>query len=524
MIRVLFYLALVAALAIGVVWFADRPGQVSILWQGYRIETSVAIALVGVLALAFAAMVLWMLLRFIFGLPGAFGYAARNRRKAKGFSAISKGMVAVAAGDPAMAYRHAADARRLVGDEPLTLLLEAQTAQLKSDRSGAEATFKDMMERPETRILGLRGLFVEARRRGDADAAQTYADEAVKLSPSLAWANDALLEFHSSSGNWVAARTAVERRAALKLADKGEAKRQRAVLLTAEAQTKLEAKHDEALSAALEAVKLAPTLAPAAAMAGQLLAARGDIRKASRLIEAAWRENPHPDMATPYINARPGDSAVDKLARAEMLAKQNPANPESALTVAAAAIPAREFAKARAALMPLVAGGATMRVCMLMADLEEAEHGAAGKVREWLGRATRAPRDPVWVADGVISALWRPVSPVTGQLDAFVWTPPPVALDAPALVIPADEPELSVMPVIEASPIEAPVAKSDIVRPDIQSEPKTKTETQTAMAPVVEAALATPVIFPVPHAPDDPGLDTPANVPAERRRRFRLFG
>ena len=34
MIRVLLFLALVALLAFGVVWFADRPGEVAITWQG----------------------------------------------------------------------------------------------------------------------------------------------------------------------------------------------------------------------------------------------------------------------------------------------------------------------------------------------------------------------------------------------------------------------------------------------------------------------------------------------------------
>ena len=46
MIRVLLFLALVALLAFGVVWIADRPGDVAITWQGYRIETSVMVAAV----------------------------------------------------------------------------------------------------------------------------------------------------------------------------------------------------------------------------------------------------------------------------------------------------------------------------------------------------------------------------------------------------------------------------------------------------------------------------------------------
>ena len=39
-------------------------------------------------------------------------------------------------------------------------------------------------------------------------------------------------------------------------------------------------------------------------------------------------------------------------------------------------------------------------------------------------KAVRAPRDPAWVADGVVSEQWAPVSPVTGRLDAFEWRAP----------------------------------------------------------------------------------------------------
>ena len=64
-----------------------------------------------------------------------------------------------------------------------------------------------------------------------------------------------------------------------------------------------------------------------------------------------------------------------------------------------------------------------------MADIEETE-GNHGAVREWLGRAARAPRDKAWVADGVISDRWAPVSP-SGTLDGFVWRTPDERLAAP---------------------------------------------------------------------------------------------
>ena len=349
MVRVLTYLLVIAALAAGAVWLADRPGEVSVLWQGYRIETSVAIAAIGVILLAFLALVVWAVLRFILGLPSAFSFASRSRRRARGFEAVSRGMVAIGAGDPIAAGRHAHDARKFAAEEPLTLLLEAQTAQLTGDRGRAEAAFKAMLDKPETRVLGLRGLFVEARRRGDMAAARAFADEAVRRSPSLAWANDALLDFHTSAGDWQAARTAVERRAALRLADKAEAKRQRAVLLAAEA---LEAKGREpekALAAALEAAKLAPGLTPAAALAGRMLSERGDVKKAARLLGSRL-EASHPDIAAAYLDVRPGDSARDRLARAETLTRLRPSDPEGVLALAGAAIHAQDFGKARAAL------------------------------------------------------------------------------------------------------------------------------------------------------------------------------
>ncbi len=511
MVRVLIYLAVIAALAVGAVWLAERPGEVSILWQGYRIETSLAVAAIGVAALAFLGMVGWSLSRYLLGLPAAFGLSSRARRERKGVAALSRGIVAVGSGDEIAASRHAQEARKNLPDAPLTLLLEAQTAQMRGDREAAEAQFRAMLDRSETRVLGLRGLFLEARRKGDAEAARTFADEAVRMSPSIPWANDALLEFHTATGDWQAARTAVERRTALKLADKSQARRQRAVLLTAEALQKRGDAPEAALSLALEAVKLAPGLIPAASLSGDLLIARGDVRKAGKIIEACWRENPHPDLARLYVLARASDTPEERLARAETLAKLRPADAESALAVAEAAITAKAFDKARAALMPLIAAAPTMRACLLMAELEDAEKGTAGRGREWLQRATRALRDPAWVADGVVSAHWLPASPVTGALDAFAWTMPPAALGSDGPMIEMDEPpEAEPLPkLIEAMPDEAPA-----------SVPAAPAAHATSLAS--ESEKAVPVTFPIAHAPDDPGAEPIAEPPP--RRRFRLFG
>ena len=51
-----------------------------------------------------------------------------------------------------------------------------------------------------------------------------------------------------------------------------------------------------------------------------------------------------------------------------------------------------------------------------------------GRARAWTLRAVRALHDPVWTADGYVSDRWRPVSPVSGRIDAFQWQTPLAAL------------------------------------------------------------------------------------------------
>lgn len=491
MIRVLVFLVLLAFVALGAAWLADHPGEVVLTWQDYRISTPLSVAVAALVAIVTALVIAWSVVRFIFKLPDLVTIASRARRRARGFAAVSRGMVAVGSGDPAAARRHAGDAERWLGREPLTLLLKAQAAQISGDRAGAEAAFNDMLDEPETRVLGLRGLFVEARRKGDLVAARAHAAKAAELAPSVGWANEAVLEFQSAERDWRGALMTLERRAALRLIDRAEARRQRAVLLTADAIDRAEKDPDAALVAVREAVKLAPDLVPAAVLAGRLLARAGKYRKAAKTLEAAWGRLPHPDIAAAYVEIRSGDSARDRLARAETLARLAPDAAETRLMLARAALDAREFARAREALAPLVAERPTLRTCVLMADIEEAEHGETGAVRAWLARASRAPRDPAWLADGVISDTWSPVSPVSGRLDAFVWGTPSEQIaaqhreaqethQADAVIGDGDErrtaealPEIA-PPTLEAppqKPVAGPVEAQPPSQPEVRSEP-----------------------------------------------------
>jgi HemY protein len=584
MIRVAIFIVVVFLVAAGFAWLADRPGSVVFTWQDYEVRASLMIAATALLVLIAALAFLGSLLRGLFNTPGMLGRFIGARRRERGYRALSTGMIAVGAGDVRAASRAADEALALLGREPMTLLLTAQAAQLAGDGARARGEFEALAARPDTHILGLHGLFVEARRQGEHEAARHFAEEAARAAPRIGWAGTALFEYQAREGDWLGALRTLAANADQRLVDKVEAKRQRASLLTARA-LELEAGDPaEARSAALEACRLEPELAPAAVVAARLLTRADDIRRATKVLEAAWRVAPHPEVAEAYATVRPGDSVRDRLKRMRRLSELRPNHPESMAAVARAAIDAHEFAAARAALDPLIRLAPSERICLLMAEIEERENGDQGRVRVWLARALTAPRDPAWIADGRPFERWAPVSP-SGRVGAFEWKvpalppaprpavelasePPPRAdrANLPALtsrpnaasdravaaIAPAEaQPEAEGEPAIAAG---APAANSGQVIvasvPAVEPGPASGSASGTVAAPEgaasateagnsvvanevhepADGAMAEPDAAPAAEvdiarlamAPDDPGPSPPEPVPV-RARRFWLF-
>ena len=493
MIRVVVFLVLTAAFAYVAIWLADHPGEVSITWLGYHAGPPIGILIGGI---ACATVLLWSVLRLLFRAPRQIALTVADRRAAMGQRAIVRGLMAIGAGDAGAARRFAAKARRLVPDQPLLLMLQAQTAQLSGERDGAAAAFRAMVCCSDTKLFGLHGLFIEAQRRNDPAAARQYAEEAAKASPSLAWAGQAVLEFRCRDGDWSGALAILERNRRGGLVHADAFRRQRAVLLTARALSLKDRDTGTASELAQDAAKLCLGLVPAVALAGRLLAEAGEQRKAVRILEAGWRESPHPDIANAYADVVPGASARDRLIRMRLLARLAEAHPESALALANTALEAHEFVEARRSLAPLTAAP-TRRVATLMAWIETAEHGDSGLAREWMARAIHAAHDPVWTADGVIAETWMPVSPVTGRLDAFQWRVPVAELTPRGAVIEQAERTLQV-PSIPMPPLQsaAPLVPKAPVKPPFK--PADQRDGLPANAPDDPGPAPEPLLDPVP--------------------------
>ncbi len=309
MIRVVAFLISVALIAVGVAWVADRPGDVAITWMDYRIETSVLVAAVALLVLVIAAIILWSILRGILRSPQHVSLFLRHRRAMKGYHAISRGLIAIGAGDHRVARKSADEAR--AGSRRMSrwrCCSARSRRRWPATAAAPKAAFRAMLRREETKLLGLRGLYVEAQRRDDPHAALAAAEEAAKVEPSLSWASQAVLDFRSAARDWRGALDALERmKSSL---EKHVYRRKRAVLLTAHALALNESDRDASRAAVLEAVKLAPDLVPAAALAG------GGWPKPARCARPEkFSPRPGPPIRIP-TSPRPTPTCVSATARA----------------------------------------------------------------------------------------------------------------------------------------------------------------------------------------------------------------
>ena len=99
MLRALRYGIVLALLVAAAVWLAEQPGAVTLVWRGYRLDTSVGVLIAVVATIAVIAALVYRFWRFLRHAPATVTQAWRDRRRRHGYEALTRGMVAVAAGD-----------------------------------------------------------------------------------------------------------------------------------------------------------------------------------------------------------------------------------------------------------------------------------------------------------------------------------------------------------------------------------------------------------------------------------------
>lgn len=428
MLRLILFLVVAVAVAAAAVWFANHPGNVAVEFEGRQVQTTVGILLLAFLAVGAVIALLVELFRWLGGLPRRIRRSQRHAREVRGYQALTRGMVEAAAGNLGAARALHAEAERLLPDRGSVLLLAAQTAQLEGREEVAHLKFRQMLRSPETELLGLRGLLAQAVKTGERDEALGLARRAYRRSPTTPWVLNTLFDLLTRSERWEESLALTRELQAQRLVAPAQANRQRGVFehLIA-ARLSDQNRPQDALKRARQAVKLLPDFPPAVVQAAELANQGGSRRRAQRILEDAWRADPHPDVARAYARLIETETPEQRLQRVETRLKPlRPDHPELHVALGELAIAAGRHDRAREALERALALEPTQRVYRLLAELERATSGDSARIQDWLLRAADAQPDRAWVCEdtGEVVPDWRPFGN-SGRFDVVRWTQPP---------------------------------------------------------------------------------------------------
>jgi HemY protein len=352
------------------------------------------------------------------GIRALAGWPARRRarlaaaRRAEGDAALTRALIALAAGTVASARSEVKRARAKLGDTPQLLLLTAEAERLAGREDRAAEAYAALAARDDSRFLGLRGLLRHAIAREDWAEAQRLAREAEAAQPEAGWVREERQRIALRMRDWPEA---------LALSPPG---RSRAPLALAAALQTEDA--EQAAAFEKDAFAADPAFAPAALAHAKRLAAAGQGKRAKAVLEQAWAANPHPDLADEYLRGE-GD-LLGRARAAEQLVHRNPTHPESRLLLARTWTAANLTGRARAELTALLGSGqADRRAYEAMIELEllEQGEGPAGRAAEakLLRAAAAAPPPPAWRCGecGAEHARWVPDCPSCRAVGRIGW-------------------------------------------------------------------------------------------------------
>ncbi|MSO64521.1 MAG: heme biosynthesis protein HemY [Alphaproteobacteria bacterium] len=456
--RLMAGVAVLVGLALLGVWMADQPGRIVVDAEDLRIEAPTAVG-VGLVVLLFAAgfllHVLWRAVRYL-----TVGVKVRRarRQRDKGERLLSRGMVAVAAGDRAAALGFARQAEALLPGSPLSMLLSAQSAQLAGDEQAMRLYYGAMLKKPETEFLGLRGLAMQAHRLGHGDEALNLARRAYRLNPGTPWVLTALFDLEAKAGHWREVERVTERALAAGLIGEADARRRRAIARYEQARTAPTDGSASTEDLALASHRADPGFVPAAVLAAALAAARNRARQADQILTATWQQGPHDALARSFLHLHEAETSARRLARAERLTAAGHEHLEARLLLTQAALAAGQVAKARSELAIAAATTNDLRVLRLMAAIDEAEPASRASAESWRRRMQGPTLPEAWRCTGCGHRHdgWQALCQQCGAFDTLHWVPPTVL---PA----ANEDGLAVAQRRRAAPIDDLAASAEPV-------------------------------------------------------------
>lgn len=440
MLNTLWFLFKIAVALALILWIAEHPGNIALEWMDYKLTLHIGVFAAGLLFLIFGSILVYRIFKTITGLPQNVAQRHETKVKKRGYAALTRGLSAVAAGDLKTAAKAAKESARLLDDKDagdahaLTLLLQAQTAQMQGKPEIAHAAFTRLADHKDGSFLGIRGLLRTALENNDLAEARTLSDKALRNYPSQIWILKTAFDIRVRQKDWPSALDV--RKKLHKINAYTNDNQQNtyeddlAALYTAQGLDALKQNNiTDAIKAFKQALKTTPDFVPAALYLAQTYRKADKQKSAIKAIEHIWKKKPHPDLVPLWMDLLAEKKKLKSSARMEWIEHLviiNTESIESHLAAARQAIKESLWGEARSYLERALTLEPDARIYELLIQLErEATHDLSA-IDKWTQDLENAPLPPCWICTntGRLYDKWSPIAKPHGSFNTIHWQKP----------------------------------------------------------------------------------------------------
>jgi HemY protein len=428
LVRALWFFLQLSVVAAAAIWLSTQQGEIDVAWRDYTLSMQLGVFLLGLAITVFFLVALFNIAKWIATIPTRYRTYRGTKARERGYQALTRGFVAIAAGDAKKATQYAKEVRYLIPHENgLPLLLEAQAARLRGEEEVARHSFEELLKDKDAAFFGIRGLLKSSLDAGDTVAALEYARTALAQNPKQPWIIQSVYDLEIRNHQWRGAYETLPKMRKFKVSDESKITSDEvALLLLLADEDEVKGRGDDALKKVRNAVNLNPAFVPAVTHLCDLYWARDKKGKITGLVERAWKENPHTDLAVWWDKVSPQNKADDNHRRLrwhERLITMRPEKIEGYISAAMVAMEDALWAEAREHLDNAEKIEPRAQIYRLRAKLEEASTFDPRRSKEWLEKAADAAPDPVWYCGqtGVVYKDWSPIALPHGAFNTIIW-------------------------------------------------------------------------------------------------------
>ena len=399
------------------IWIKNDPGIIAIEWQGWLIETSVAIIICSSLLLFISIVIIYIFLKKIFSIPKNIQNNYKINKTDKANKTIIQALSAKNMGELELAEKLSQKAKYL-NNSPLKLLLDSEINNYKNNNEVYIKDLNNMLNYPETLLLGIKKLSNFYLYKGERSKAMKIISKAPLSKNTPNWFYVTSLKLNILEKNWDNIFKSIKNMEKYSKINKSNIKllKSRVYLYQAIESNSKDLKYIN------ESLKFDPSFAPAIIYKAKLLYAKSN-SLGFNYIKKSWKKYSHPDIAnfiTELYKTKPKNELLKAI---KTLNKLNNNTFINNITLARAAISIGSWNVARQSLKDIAEKDWTKDIYIMMADLEKKEHGNINKSNQWIKKAENANLDFVWGCTSCtyISLAWSLICPKCDNIDTIKW-------------------------------------------------------------------------------------------------------